>query len=89
LNLPKRTKFKRAIQTIRQKLEFVDPRGYVNIAWLSLLATIFLFNAWVIPLRSTFPFATTSKHHVFWFLLDYLGDFICWLDIFFYKPRLM
>ena len=44
---------------MKHKLEFVDPRGYVNISWLLLLTLVFLYNAWVIPLRAIFPFART------------------------------
>ena len=50
----------------RKKLQFIDPRGYVNIAWLFFQALIFLYNAWVIPLRAIFPFARTSLHPFLW-----------------------
>ncbi len=39
----------------RQLRHFVDPRGNLHIAWLSLQAVVFLYNAWVVPLRLTFP----------------------------------
>ena len=67
----------------------MDPRGYINIAWLSMQALIFLYNAWVIPLRAVFPFARTSHHPYLWLFCDYLGDLIYWLDVIVYKPRLM
>lgn len=56
---------------------------------LLLLAAVFLYNAWVIPLRSIFPFAQTSLRPQIWLTLDYIGDLICLIDIFVYKQRLM
>ena len=55
----------------------MDPRGYINIAWLSMQDLIFLYNAWVIPLRAVFPFARTSHHPYLWLFCDYLGDLQC------------
>lgn len=56
---------------------------------LSLQAMVFLYNAWVIPLRAVFPFAETSRNVAAWFVCDYIGDLIYLLDMFVYKRRLM
>lgn len=50
---------------------------------------VFLYNAWVIPLRAIFPFAYTSRNVYTWFIADYIGDLIYILDMFVYKSRLM
>merc|ERR1719266_2391654 len=63
-------------QLIKRKFEFIDPRGYINIAWLFVQAMVFLYNAWVIPLRAIFPFAETKLHLIAWFAADYFGDMI-------------
>jgi cyclic nucleotide gated channel beta 1 len=54
-----------------------------------LQAMVFLYNAWVIPLRAVFPFAYTSKNMIPWMMADYFGDSIYLLDMFVYKRRLM
>ena len=66
-------------------MNYVDPRGYYNIAWLSLQALVFLYNAWVIPFRAVFP----QSNVFYWFILDYLGDFIYVVDVIYYKKRLL
>lgn len=38
-------------RAVKSKLDYIDPRGYINIVWLAIQATVFLYNAWVIPLR--------------------------------------
>ncbi|CAB4070198.1 CNGB1 [Lepeophtheirus salmonis] len=77
------------IKYIKTKLSnFVDPRGYMNIYWLSLQALIFLYNAWVIPLRAVFPVQVGAAVW-WWIFFDYLGDFIHFLDLVFYKRRVL
>ena len=61
----------------------------LKISFFLIQAMIFLYNAWVIPLRSVFPFALTSKNISFWFTCDYIGDFIYLMDMCFYKHCLM
>ena len=50
---------------------------------------VFLYNAWVIPLRAIFPFAETKLHLIAWFAADYIGDLIYVIDMLCYKSRLM
>eukprot|EP00095_Tigriopus_kingsejongensis_P000955 snap_masked-scaffold83_size396513-processed-gene-0.1 protein:Tk00955 transcript:snap_masked-scaffold83_size396513-processed-gene-0.1-mRNA-1 annotation:"cyclic nucleotide-gated cation channel beta-1" len=74
---------------LRKKLEYIDPRGYINIFWLSLQALVFLYNAWVIPLRFFFPFTQNADNLFIWLLCDYCGDLIYLLDLLVYKHRLL
>lgn len=66
----------------------IDPQGSLYISWLCLVSMTFLYNAWVIPLRSTFPFQTPANTNV-WLALDYCADAIYLLDIILVKHRIM
>ena len=74
---------------IRRRFDYVDPRGYLNIVWLSFQAVAFLYNAWVIPLRYFFPFTQDGARLFFWLFLDYLFDSLYLLDLCLFKHRLM
>lgn len=52
-------------------------------------ALVFLYNAWVIPLRSVFPGAQTPRNLWAWLTFDYLGDLVLLLDVAVYKRRLL
>lgn len=66
----------------------IDPQGSLYISWLCIVSMTFLYNAWVIPLRSTFPFQTPENTNI-WLTLDYCADAIYVLDIIFVKHRIM
>lgn len=48
----------------------------------------FMYNSWVIPLRSAFKYQTSENVHK-WMIFDYLSDFIYLIDLIFIKPRVM
>lgn len=66
----------------------IDPQGSLYISWLCIVSMSFLYNAWVIPLRSTFPFQTPGNTSA-WLTLDFCADVIYLLDIIFVKHRIM
>lgn len=66
----------------------IDPNGKTYVVWMSVAALAVLFNAWVIPLRSTFPYQTASNRAV-WMTFDYLADLIYLIDVFVVQPRIM
>lgn len=66
----------------------LDPQGKIYIAWLFVVSISFLYNAWVIPLRSTFPFQTPENTNT-WLIMDFCADIIYLLDVIFFKHRLM
>lgn len=66
----------------------IDPQGSTYVIWMSLAAFTVLYNAWVIPLRSTFPYQTPESRY-YWMICDYLADFIYVLDIVVVQPRIM
>lgn len=66
----------------------IDPCGSLYISWLCVVSMTFLYNAWVIPLRSTFPFQTPENTNV-WLTFDYCADAIYLLDIVLVKHRIM
>ena len=77
------------IHKIIGKVEYIDPRGYINIAWLFLQSSIFLYNAWVIPMRAVFSYVQEGNLVYAWLFLDYLGDIIYLLDVAIYKKRVL
>lgn len=66
----------------------VDPNGKTYLVWMSVAALAVLYNAWVIPLRSTFPYQTAANR-AFWMTFDYVADFIYVVDVFVVQPRIM
>ncbi|VDN04783.1 unnamed protein product [Thelazia callipaeda] len=57
------------------------------LIWLSIVVTAFLYNAFGIPLRSSYPYQTESNL-IFWFIADYTADAIYLIDMLLVKPRL-
>lgn len=68
--------------------DVIDPQGTLYICWLCIVSMTFLYNAWVIPLRSTFPFQTPENTNI-WLAMDFCADAIYLLDIVFIKHRIM
>uniref|UniRef100_A0A182IS67 Cyclic nucleotide-binding domain-containing protein n=1 Tax=Anopheles atroparvus TaxID=41427 RepID=A0A182IS67_ANOAO len=66
----------------------LDPQGKFYISWLFIVSLSFLYNAWVIPLRSSFPYQT-PENTKYWIAMDICADVIYLLDILFVKHRLM
>ncbi|XP_012154767.1 cyclic nucleotide-gated cation channel beta-3 [Ceratitis capitata] len=66
----------------------LDPQGKIYISWLCVVSLSFLYNAWVIPLRSTFPFQTPENTNT-WLICDFCADIIYLLDVIFFKHRIM
>lgn len=66
----------------------LDPQGSLYIFWLCIVSITFLYNAWVIPLRSSFPFQTPENSYV-WLIMDACADFIYLSDIVLVKHRIM
>ncbi|XP_015793517.1 cyclic nucleotide-gated cation channel beta-3-like [Tetranychus urticae] len=71
----------------RQSLGVIDPQSYFYIAWLLIVVIVYLYNCWIIFLRSTFPYQTDTNLTT-WLTLDYLADAVYLLDIVFFKNRL-
>lgn len=70
------------------KAGVLDPQGYCYISWLCIVSMTFLYNAWVIPLRSTFPFQTPENTND-WLIADFCADVIYLFDVIFIKHRIM
>ncbi|XP_053688606.1 cyclic nucleotide-gated cation channel beta-3 [Sabethes cyaneus] len=66
----------------------LDPQGKFYISWLFIVSLSFLYNAWVIPLRSSFPYQT-PENTKYWIALDICADVIYLIDILFVKHRIM
>lgn len=66
----------------------IDPQGKIYVAWMSITAMAVLYNVWMIPLRSTFPYQT-AKNRAVWMSFDYFADLIYVVDIFLIQPRIM
>lgn len=66
----------------------LDPQGRFYISWLFIVTLSFLYNAFVIPLRTAFPFQTPDNHKA-WFMLDCAADVIYVIDLLFIKHRTM
>ncbi|GAB0095457.1 cyclic nucleotide-gated cation channel beta-3 [Sergentomyia squamirostris] len=71
-----------------RKDDVLDPQGQFYISWLFVVTMSFLYNAYVIPLRSSFPFQTDANT-MSWIIMDLCADAIYLIDIVFIKHRLM
>ncbi|XP_073799098.1 cyclic nucleotide-gated channel beta-1-like isoform X2 [Danio rerio] len=66
----------------------IDPfTNLFYVLWLFCVSLAFNWNAWMIPVRSTFPYQTPENIHV-WLLIDYLCDSVYILDVLAFQPRL-
>lgn len=68
--------------------DVLDPQGRFYISWLFLVTMSFVYNAYCIPFRVSFPFQTPENTHI-WLAMDYCCDLIYLLDIVFVKHRLI
>ncbi|XP_065076647.1 cyclic nucleotide-gated cation channel beta-3-like [Ochlerotatus camptorhynchus] len=66
----------------------LDPQGKFYISWLFIVSLSFLYNAWVIPLRTSFPYQT-PENTKYWIAVDICADVIYLIDILFVKHRIM
>ena len=66
----------------------LDPQGRFYISWLAICTLSFLYNVFVIPLRTSFPFQTPENHKI-WFNMDLIADIIYVIDLLFIKHRTM
>ncbi|KAI6182302.1 Tax-2 [Aphelenchoides bicaudatus] len=66
---------------------FIDPFSKTYTGWLCFVVAAFLYNAFAIPLRSSYPYQTEANV-AYWMLCDYVSDFIYIVDLLFVKPRL-
>lgn len=66
----------------------LDPQGRFYISWLFVVTLSFLYNAFVIPLRTAFPFQTPENQQT-WFIMDCLADLVYVMDLLFIKHRTM
>lgn len=66
----------------------LDPQGKFYISWLFIVTLSFIYNAFVIPLRTSFPFQTADNYKS-WFVADVIADIIYLIDLVFIKHRTM
>lgn len=66
----------------------IDPQGTIYVVWMFIAASAVLYNTWVIPLRSTFPYQTPDNRAL-WMFFDYFADLIYLMDIVLIQPRIM
>ncbi|KAF6214862.1 hypothetical protein GE061_009606 [Apolygus lucorum] len=74
----------------RQKVSsfVVEPQSCTYISWLTMVNISFLYNCFVIPLRTTFQYQTPNNT-LTWWALDYSMDAIYLVDMAVVKPRIM
>lgn len=63
------------------------PADHRYIAWLSLVALAYNYNAWFCTARLAFPYHNPTAN-VYWVTLDILSDLIYLVDIVVWQPRL-
>ncbi|CAH1118067.1 unnamed protein product [Phaedon cochleariae] len=64
----------------------VDPNSKLYLIWMCITAMSVLYNAWVIPLRNSFPYQTKENRPI-WMTFDYLADLIYLIDTILIQPR--
>jgi hypothetical protein len=57
------------------------------MGWLSFVVAAFVFNAFGIPLRCSYPYQTTQNLR-YWLFFDYTCDLLYLIDLLVVKPRL-
>ncbi|XP_050307210.1 cyclic nucleotide-gated cation channel beta-1 [Anthonomus grandis grandis] len=67
-------------------IQIVDPNGKTYVFWMFVVTLAVLYNAWVIPLRSTFPYQT-AQNRAGWMTFDYIADIIYIIDVILIQPR--
>ncbi|PIO56393.1 hypothetical protein TELCIR_22208, partial [Teladorsagia circumcincta] len=72
---------------VQPKNDFRRRSGRIYMTWLFLVTSAFLYNAYCIPLRSSYPYQTKSNL-LYWLILDYTCDIIYFIDMTLIKPRL-
>ncbi|CAD6200168.1 unnamed protein product [Caenorhabditis auriculariae] len=65
----------------------IHPYGRLYMTWLAIVTFAFLYNVFCIPLRSSYPYQTSSNW-IYWFCMDCIADFIYLFDMIMIKPRL-
>lgn len=72
-------------QTKLQKQTFSDK---IYMTWLAFVVSAFLYNAFGIPLRSSYPYQTEENVY-YWMACDYFCDLLYLIDVIVVKPRLI
>ncbi|XP_069951931.1 cyclic nucleotide-gated channel beta-3 isoform X2 [Cherax quadricarinatus] len=88
----RRAQLLRCLYGSRKALSFphaMEPQSRLYISWLLVVCIVYVYNAWVIPLRSVFSEYQTNNNLVYWLTADYLADFVYILDIVVFKSRVM
>ncbi|CAI5438435.1 unnamed protein product [Caenorhabditis angaria] len=67
--------------------ETFHPYGRLYMTWLSIVTSCFLYNAFCVPLRSSYPYQT-ADNWIYWISADYFCDAIYLIDMIIIKPRL-
>ncbi|GAB6023645.1 hypothetical protein CHUAL_008412 [Chamberlinius hualienensis] len=70
-----------------EKSNTIDPQSKWSVVWLSFVSLCYVYNAWSIVLRASFPYQTPSNVHC-WLILDYTADLIYLIDLLAFKPHL-
>ncbi|KAL1490593.1 hypothetical protein ABEB36_013261 [Hypothenemus hampei] len=65
----------------------IDPNGRIYVFWMCIVMLAVLYNAWVIPLRSTFPYQSPGNR-AYWMTFDYISDAIYIIDMLLIQPRI-
>ncbi|VDM93422.1 unnamed protein product, partial [Onchocerca ochengi] len=68
-------------------LSSINPLHREYLIWLTIVVIAFLYNAFSIPLRSSYPYQTKSNL-IYWLIADYIADTIYLIDMLLFKPRL-
>lgn len=58
------------------------------VTWLCIIMGCYLYNCWVIPLLTFFPYCTPDNERI-WFYFDCVVDCFYLLDLVLIKPRVM
>ncbi|XP_066938959.1 cyclic nucleotide-gated channel beta-1 isoform X2 [Macrobrachium rosenbergii] len=76
---------------LKRSLRFptgMEPQSTLYLWWLFIVSVVYVYNAWVIPLRTVFNEYQHADNLAYWLATDYVSDLVYVTDIIAFKSRI-